>query len=271
MLLKAAVVLALAMPIALVWLFLRGRRAPRPRRARDTSPALVPAPASAAPPEWLAAMAEHAREVKLLRVELAQGPGLRISPEDIERIAAGLEEARALRAAGASVERYTAHQARRRLAESSRPPLPKGPRGEEELHDKSAAKPEKLPRAEPADDQRPTMEMERPPPGCALPTASADEDELTEAEQTRVMQNPSQRAASPPMYAPRRPPHPPPRPLTIRPPAPLADLNLIGTEDIADEAARPKLGPEDETPPNGMRTSMCIPACRPGPSDGGPA
>ena len=54
--------------------------------------------------------------------------------------------------------------------------------------------------------------------------------------------------AEPPRYAARS--------VALRPPpllAPLAHPDLIGSEDIADEAARPSLGPEEPTPPRGMR------------------
>lgn len=58
---------------------------------------------------------------------------------------------------------------------------------------------------------------------------------------------------------------------TMRPPAaPLAHPDLIGCEDIADEAARQRLGPEDKTPPRRGRASMVVPLSV-GPKEGGAA
>jgi hypothetical protein len=54
------------------------------------------------------------------------------------------------------------------------------------------------------------------------------------------------------------------------PRAPLAHADLIGSEDIADEAARPRLGPEDKTPPRRGRAAVLVPAFR-GPEEGGAA
>jgi len=53
-----------------------------------------------------------------------------------------------------------------------------------------------------------------------------------------------------PIYAPRS--------LLIRPPAPLAHPDLIGSEDIVEEAALPHLGPEEKTPPRGC-SAMLLP------------
>ena len=49
----------------------------------------------------------------------------------------------------------------------------------------------------------------------------------------------------PPMYA---------RHGTMRPAAPLAHPDLIGSEDIADEVARLSLGPDELTPPRLLRS-----------------
>jgi hypothetical protein len=59
----------------------------------------------------------------------------------------------------------------------------------------------------------------------------------------------------PPMYAPRSEPMRPPARI-----APLAHPDLIGSEDIADEAARRSLGPEEPTPPRGARAAPRMPA-----------
>lgn len=53
----------------------------------------------------------------------------------------------------------------------------------------------------------------------------------------------------------------------IRPPAPLAHPDLIGSEDIPEEAASPGLGPEDQTPPRRGRSALLVPAFR-GPEQG---
>ena len=58
----------------------------------------------------------------------------------------------------------------------------------------------------------------------------------------------------PPMYAPRLVPMRPPALL-----APLAHPDLIGSEDVADEAARSRLGPDEQTPPRRGRASLLVP------------
>ena len=58
----------------------------------------------------------------------------------------------------------------------------------------------------------------------------------------------------PPMYAPRLVP--------IRPPAllaPLAHPDLIGSEDHGGEAARTRLGPDEQTPPRRGRAALLVP------------
>ena len=55
----------------------------------------------------------------------------------------------------------------------------------------------------------------------------------------------------PPMYAARS--------TLMRPPALLAPPDLIGSEDIADEAAFPNLGPEENTPPRHGRAAIHVP------------
>lgn len=61
----------------------------------------------------------------------------------------------------------------------------------------------------------------------------------------------------------------------MRPPAllaPLAHPDLIGSEDHADEAARSRLGPEDQTPPRRGRASVFVPVFQhPGKGEGGAA
>jgi hypothetical protein len=48
------------------------------------------------------------------------------------------------------------------------------------------------------------------------------------------------------------------RPTVMRPPAPLAYPDLIGAEDIADEAVHPHLGPDEKTPPRRGRAAMLV-------------
>ena len=58
----------------------------------------------------------------------------------------------------------------------------------------------------------------------------------------------------PPRYAARSVPMRPPALL-----APLAHPDLIGSEDVADEAARSRLGPDEQTPPRRGRASLLVP------------
>jgi hypothetical protein len=58
----------------------------------------------------------------------------------------------------------------------------------------------------------------------------------------------------PPMYAPRVVPMRPPALL-----APLAHPDLIVREDHADEAARSRLGPDEQTPPRRGRAALLVP------------
>ena len=58
----------------------------------------------------------------------------------------------------------------------------------------------------------------------------------------------------PPLYAARF--------ATMRPPAPLADPDLIGCEDVADEVARAPLGADEATPPRRGRAAVLVPAFR---------
>jgi hypothetical protein len=51
------------------------------------------------------------------------------------------------------------------------------------------------------------------------------------------------------------------RPTVMRPPAPLAYPDLIGAEDIAEEAAHPHLGPDEKTPPRRGRAAMLVATC----------
>jgi hypothetical protein len=61
-------------------------------------------------------------------------------------------------------------------------------------------------------------------------------------------------ALSPPKYAARA---------RVEPSTePLAHPDLIGSEDIADEATRPSLGPDEETPPRPRRRPMLLEAYR---------
>ena len=61
----------------------------------------------------------------------------------------------------------------------------------------------------------------------------------------------------PPIYAPRSEPM---RPAALL--APLAHPDLIGTEDHADEAARSRLGPEEQTPPRRGRAALLVPVLK---------
>jgi hypothetical protein len=58
----------------------------------------------------------------------------------------------------------------------------------------------------------------------------------------------------PPMYAKRSP--------LMRPPAPLAHSDLIGSEDAAEEAALSPLDPDELTPPRRGRSAVLVPAFR---------
>jgi hypothetical protein len=61
-------------------------------------------------------------------------------------------------------------------------------------------------------------------------------------------------AFDPPRYGPRS--------VALRPPpllAPLADPSLIGPEDRADDDERPSLGPDEPTPPRGVRAAPLLP------------
>jgi hypothetical protein len=100
------------------------------------------------------------------------------------------------------------------------------------------------------DEQRDTVAM--PAPGT--PTAPPGDEDATS-----VFDRP------PPLYAARH--------LTMRPPAPrepLAHPDLIGCEDIEDEADHPYLAPDETTPPRRGRAALLVPAFR-GPEPGGAA
>jgi hypothetical protein len=113
------------------------------------------------------------------------------------------------------------------------------------------------------EEDRPTLEM--------LPSYA--DDTPSEDSATRVAPRPAGIFEEPPMVA-ARPEPPPPRPprrnATMRPPAPLAHPDLIGCEDVADEAARPRLGPDEKTPPRRGRAAVLVPAYRE-PEEGGAA
>jgi hypothetical protein len=82
-----------------------------------------------------------------------------------------------------------------------------------------------------------------------------EEDEEDEAAADRLTSRLPEGPGEPPRYAPRPAPNHPVTPL-----APLAHPDLIGSEDHADEAARSRLGPEDETPRRIGRAALCLPA-----------
>jgi hypothetical protein len=91
------------------------------------------------------------------------------------------------------------------------------------------------------EEQRDTLAMAAP--GTPAPKPADEEGEAT-----------TFFAMEPPMYAARS--------SLMRPPAPLDDPDLIGSEDIADEVARSNLGPDDKTPPRRGRTAMLVPVYR---------
>jgi hypothetical protein len=91
------------------------------------------------------------------------------------------------------------------------------------------------------EEQRDTVAMAAP--GTPAPKPADEEGETT-----------TFFTADPPMYANRSE--------LMRPPAPLEDHDLIGSEDIADEVARSHLGPEDNTPPRRGRTAVLVPVYR---------
>jgi hypothetical protein len=116
------------------------------------------------------------------------------------------------------------------------------------------------------EEDRPTLEMASAAPVEAEPI----EDEKTHVAARTVS---IFDADDPPMYAPRPEPPAPRRPRrteTIRPPAPLAHPDLIGSEDIADEAAPARLGPDEQTPPRRGCASVLVPSYRE-PEEGGAA
>jgi hypothetical protein len=104
----------------------------------------------------------------------------------------------------------------------------------------TAAPPALLPEADP-EEQRDTVAM----PAHAAKPGNDDGDETTFFE------------PHPPMYATRSPQSGGLG--LIRPPAPLAHPDLIGSEDAADEAARPHLGPDETTPPRRGRSAVLVP------------
>jgi hypothetical protein len=100
-----------------------------------------------------------------------------------------------------------------------------------------------------AEEQRDTVAM----PAPTTPTAPLGDDD----DATSVFDR------EPPLYALRFP--------TMRSPAlrePLAHPDLIGCEDIADEADPTHLGPDERTPPRRGRSAVLVPAFR-GPEQGG--
>ena len=115
------------------------------------------------------------------------------------------------------------------------------------------------------EEDRPTLEMVESP----LETAPIED------EKTHVSPRPVTifDAGDLPMYAPRPEPPAPRRPgrtEPMRPPAPLAHPDLIGSEDIADETAPARLGPDELTPPRRGRAAVLVPTYRE-PEEGGAA
>jgi hypothetical protein len=136
-----------------------------------------------------------------------------------------------------------------------------------QLGEGSASKQAPLTSAQPMlEEDRPTLEM------VAAPLESAS----IEDEETHVAPRPVSifDADDPPMCGQRPEPPPPRRPRRTEPmrppPAPLAHTDLIGSEDIADEAARARLGPDELTPPRRGRAAVLVPTYRE-PEEGGAA
>jgi hypothetical protein len=96
------------------------------------------------------------------------------------------------------------------------------------------------------EDQRDTL---------AMPAPVAPRPDDDEGEATHVLDS------DPPIYA---------RRATTTSSAALAHPDLIGSEDIADEAALTRLGPDDKTPPHGRCAAMLLPVVR-GPEEGSAA
>ena len=100
------------------------------------------------------------------------------------------------------------------------------------------------------EEQRDTVAM----PAPETPDAPPDDEDAT-----------SIFDREPPLYAARH--------RTMRPPAPLEPLahpDLIGCEDIDDEADHPYLAPDETTPPRRGRAALLVPAFR-GPEPGSAA
>jgi hypothetical protein len=90
------------------------------------------------------------------------------------------------------------------------------------------------------EDKRDTIAM----PATALPASKPGDEE---GEATTFF------GPNPPLYAMRSE--------LMRPPAPLAHPDLIGSEDAAEDAAYPHLGPDEKTPPRHGRAVMFVAAC----------
>lgn len=139
-----------------------------------------------------------------------------------------------------------------------------------------ARRPKKSPRPAPMpvvleddpEEARVTIAMPEPTPrsgsGPVLEMVPSYDDAPSEDETTHVAQRASGIFDEPPMYAPR----PAQRTEAIRPPAPLAYPDLIGCEDMADETARPRLGPDEKTPPRRGRATVLVPTYH-APEEGG--
>jgi hypothetical protein len=96
-------------------------------------------------------------------------------------------------------------------------------------------------------------------PVLEIVSSSAD-DLVADDETTHAISRSANHVDEPPMYAAH--PEPSPRRMgTMRPRAPLAHPDLIGCEDIADETARPSLGPDELTPPR-RRAAVLVRAFR---------
>lgn len=94
----------------------------------------------------------------------------------------------------------------------------------------------------------PKLEDEEPRDTVAMAAPGTPAETPSDEDATTVIDR------DPPMYAARF--------RALRPSAPLAHPDLIGCEDIADEAAPLRLGADESTPPRRGRSAVLVPAFR---------
>ena len=95
-------------------------------------------------------------------------------------------------------------------------------------------------------------------------------DTLTTPEPAMTAPKPSDEDGDPTLFLDANPLRFAPRLTTLHPPAPLADPDLIGSDDMTKEAAHLPLGPHDKTPPRPGRAAALFSAFR-GSEEGGSA